>query len=85
MRDNDYCYGSIMLSQASGDSFWITDDAGFPKKGTHSISVACQYCCALARHPTIADQPVLLAGCAEATDHAADGAQDEQCQRHCIQ
>jgi len=32
------------ISQKGSVAAWIVDDTGFPKKGTHSVGVARQYC-----------------------------------------
>src|SRR3989338_2731744 len=42
-RVNDWVLPRMALGK-SGAVFWIADDTGMPKQGTHSVGVARQYC-----------------------------------------
>src|SRR3954466_10346114 len=51
--------------------YWIIDDSGFPKQGTHSVGVARQYCGQLGKQ----DNCQVAVSLSVANDHASTPAQ----------
>jgi SRSO17 transposase len=55
------------IEQHGAINAWITDDSGFPKKGTHSVGVARQYCGQLGKQ----DNCQVAVSLSVANDHAS--------------
>jgi SRSO17 transposase len=55
------------IKQHGAINAWITDDSGFPKKGTHSVGVARQYCGQLGKQ----DNCQVAVSLSVANDHAS--------------